>query len=277
MFGWQGDNMDLREKQFDKKRVTCIAVLVIVAVCAIGYIIYYNWKLDRNEEQYEELRQTETVVEAIVVQDTEQEETIYCEQIYDFEELQETNEDIYAWIIVPGTQVDYPILQSGTDNYYLDHNLDHSTGYPGCIYSNSCNARDFSDKNTVLYGHNMKNGSMFGCLHEFEDADFFDENRWIYVYTPKERLSYEIYAAVKFSDVYIPAYYGVSDGVGEDAFLSDIVTASEDSDVSHIADEMELTGEENIIVLSTCVNGEESRRYLVVGVLKEEAFYQEGN
>lgn len=265
--------MDLKEGHFEKKRVVCVIILVVIAVGCIGYIVYYNQSLHRNEAQYEELRQTESV-EAVVEVSTEQDEVIYCEQVYDFEELQETNEDIYAWITVPGTQVDYPILQSETDNYYLEHNLDHSSGYPGCIYSNLCNAKDFSDYNTVLYGHNMKNGSMFGCLHEFEDADFFAENRLIYVYTPERRLTYEIYAAVKFSDVYIPAYYDVGNEIGKDAFLSDVVAVSEDSEISHIFEALDTTEAERIITLSTCVNGEREKRYIVVGLLKEEAYYR---
>lgn len=120
---------------------------------------------------------------------------IYCDPVYDFGQLHEQNEDIYAWIVVPGTQVDYPLLQSETDNYYLDYNLDHSKGYPGCIYTNQCNRKDFSDYNTVLYGHNMKNGSMFGSIHSFEDETFFDGHPYIYVYTENERLTYEIYEA----------------------------------------------------------------------------------
>ncbi len=102
---------------------------------------------------------------------------------YDFEKLRETNGDIYAWITVPGTQIDYPVLQSDTDNYYLEKNLDHTKGYPGCIYSNSCNSREFTDLLTVLYGHNMKNGSMFGSLHDYEQEEFFRENREIIIYT----------------------------------------------------------------------------------------------
>lgn len=263
--------MDLQEKNTDKKKLITIAILVVIALGAIGYLIYYNWNLKKNEQQYEELRQTEST-ETLALE-TDQEEKIYCEPLYDFEELRGTNEDIYAWITVPGTQVDYPILQSDTDNYYLDHNLDHSSGYPGCIYTNQCNAKDFTDYNTVLYGHNMKNGSMFGCLHEFEDADFFAENRLMYVYTEKQRLTYEICAAVKFTDVYIPAYYNVTDKIGRDAFWSDIVSLSEGSEVSHLLENVQLSAEDRLITLSTCVNGQGEKRYLVVGKLIEEADY----
>lgn len=265
--------MNLPKGQFDRKKIISAGILFVIGVVAAVYVVHYNRQLDEKESQFDSLRETESV-EAVVIETTETEEIVYCEELYDFEDLKETNADIYAWITVPGTQVDYPVLQSETDNYYLDHNLEHSGGYPGCIYSNLCTAKDFSDYNTVLYGHNMKNGSMFGCLHEFEDADFFEENRLIYVYTPEKRLTYEIYAAVKFSDVYIPAYYSVTDAAGKNAFLSEVLAACEESEVSHVQKDREITGEERLITLSTCVKGESSKRYLVVGVLTEETLYK---
>ena len=83
----------------------------------------------------------------------------------DWEGLREVNTDVYAWITVPGTVIDYPILQHATDNtYYLYYNIDGSYGYPGCIYTENLNSKDFTDNNTVIYGHNMKDGTMFTDL-----------------------------------------------------------------------------------------------------------------
>ena len=71
------------------------------------------------------------------------------------------NSDVYAWITVPGTEIEYPILQHHSDNsYYFMHNIDGSYGYPGCIYTENLNSKDFTDNNMVIYGHNMKNDSM---------------------------------------------------------------------------------------------------------------------
>ena len=99
------------------------------------------------------------------------------EKNIDWEELKSENPDIYAWIYIPGTNVDYPILQHPDEkSYYLDHNIDGSEGYPGCIYTQNVNSKDWMDPNTVIYGHNMNDGSMFHDLHKFEDNAFFDEN-----------------------------------------------------------------------------------------------------
>ena len=99
------------------------------------------------------------------------------EKNIDWAELKSENPDIYAWIYIPGTNVDYPILQHPDEkSYYLDHNIDGSEGYPGCIYTQNVNSKDWMDPNTVIYGHNMNDGSMFHDLHKFEDNAFFDEN-----------------------------------------------------------------------------------------------------
>lgn len=252
------------------------AVLLIVVIGCVGYLAHYYCTLDRQEALYEELRVTEApesvMIEAEVTEQGETEPQT-CEAVYDFDALQEENADIYAWITVPETQVDYPVLQSETDNYYLERNLDDSPGYPGCLYTNKCNQKDFSDYNTVIYGHNMKNGSMFGCLHSYEDAEFFDENRKIIVYTKEGCLTYEICAAVKFTDVYIPAYYDGTTSLGRDAFLAAVKEESAKSDVSHIAEDIEIQPEDKIITLSTCVNGEREKRWLIVGRLVSELPY----
>lgn len=254
------------------KRLLAAALLVIVAACLLYEGIYYI-RLNQKEKLFASLR-----VEAEIQfpeESTEEsaEEVQYVEPVYDFDVLREQNDDVYAWIVVPGTQVDYPVLQSETDNYYLEHNLDNSSGYPGCLYTNKCNLTDFSDYNTVIYGHNMKNGSMFGCLHSFEDEEFFEENRQIIVYTEEKRLTYEIYAAVKFTDYYIPAYYDVTTATGKGIFLNALTEESEGSEVSHIREDMEILTEDRIITLSTCVNGESDKRWLIVGRLVSEDLY----
>ena len=98
----------------------------------------------------------------------------------DFPSLQAQNPDVYAWIQVPGTEVDYPILQSPDDNgYYLDHDINKSEAAAGAIFTENYNTKTFEDPNTVIYGHDMKNGSMFGTLREFQNQCFpghFPEN-----------------------------------------------------------------------------------------------------
>lgn len=96
----------------------------------------------------------------------------------DFAELSSINPDIYAWIRIPDTQIDYPVLQrEENDTYYLRHNSSGRYAFAGSIYTEEANSRDFKDPMTVLYGHNMRDGSMFQNLHFFEDETFFADIR----------------------------------------------------------------------------------------------------
>lgn len=205
---------------------------------------------------------------------------IFCRPVVDFGDLAEINEDIYAWIVVPGTAVEYPVLQCETDNYYLEHNLDHSEGYPGCIYSNACNQREFSDYNTVIYGHNLSRDRMFGSLHRFEEEEFFEENREIILYTSEYRLTYEVLAATAYYDFYIPAYYDLTTYEGMAAFWES-VKSCEGEENSHVRSDTILTKNDQLVTLSTCIRHVEDHRYLVVGRLIEKAWYypetEEGN
>ena len=113
-----------------------------------------------------------------------------------FDELIERNSDAYSWIYIPNTNISLPVMQSAEDdNFYLEHDIDKNYKFAGCIYSQSKNKKDYSDRVTVLYGHNMADGSMFANLHYYMDDEFFDTHRYIYIYTPDRRLTYEVVSA----------------------------------------------------------------------------------
>lgn len=185
-----------------------------------------------------------------------------------FEELQAVNPDVYAWITVPGTEIDYPILQHASDNsYYLMHNIDGSYGYPGCIYTENLNSKDFTDNNTVIYGHNMKNGSMFAQLHKFEDPDFFRENREVLIYLPDEVLHYTIFAAHIYDDRHLLYSFDFADPEVYEQYLQSIFDTRDMS--ANIDKEMTVTKEDQIITLVTCIGSQPNNRLLVQAVLTE--------
>ena len=183
-----------------------------------------------------------------------------------FTELQQVNPDVYAWITVPGTEIDYPILQHASDNsYYLMHNIDGSYGYPGCIYTENLNSKDFTDNNTVIYGHNMKNGSMFAQLHKFEDPDFFNENREVLIYLPDEVLHYTIFAAHIYDDRHLLYSFDFSDPDVYQKYLDSVFNTRDMS--ANIDKDMTVTKEDQIITLVTCIGSQPNNRLLVQAVL----------
>ena len=192
------------------------------------------------------------------------------EKEIDFADLQENvNPDIYAWIYIPDTQIDYPVLQHPTDNYYyLEYNLDGSKGYPGCIYTEDYNEKDFSDPNTVIYGHNMKNGTMFAGLHKFEDSEYFEEHPYVYVYTEDRLFAYEIFAAHESGNEHILYNNDFSDSYVFAKYLAEIMTGRTMN--GNIREDLSVTADDRIVTLSTCVANRPEKRYLVQGVLLNE-------
>lgn len=193
------------------------------------------------------------------------------DRVIDFEALKkDVNKDIYSWIIVPGTVIDYPILQHPTEmDYYLDHNLNGSTGYPGCIYTQRMNSKDWSDPNTVLYGHNMKNGTMFAALHKFKQQEFFEEYPYFYIYTEDNKiLVYQVFAAYEFTDAHILLLYDFHTESGIQYYFDTIRTY--DGINNNYNMDVELTADSKVVTLSTCISNKPTNRYLVQGVLVAE-------
>lgn len=190
-----------------------------------------------------------------------------------FYELMEINPDIYAWIYIPNTNVDYPIAQSEkgvSDSFYLDHNVYKNYQFSGTIYSEKQNAKDFSDPCTVLYGHNMLNGSMFASLHNFNDIEFFDNNNTIFVFTEDKLYTYLIYSAYQYDDRHILNSFDMNDASSFREYLDS--TLLQRPYYCNVREDIRLSTDDRILTLSTCMNGGGNVRYLVQGVLVDEQY-----
>ena len=184
-----------------------------------------------------------------------------------FDELMKKNPDIYAWLYIPNTNVDYPVCQSsdGNDDFYLDHNIYKEYQFSGTIYSQSLNKRDFNDPVTVLYGHNMLNGSMFASLHNFEDDDFFKKNNTAFVITKDKLLTYLIYSAYTYDDRHILYSFKMDDEASLRSYQE--TTLDPRSYDKQVRKGVTLNKDNKILTLSTCTNDGGNTRYLVQGVL----------
>lgn len=188
-----------------------------------------------------------------------------------FDELMEINPDIYAWIYIPNTNVDYPVARStsdGDDSFYLEHNVYRQYQFSGTIYSEIKNQPDFHDRVTVLYGHNMLNGSMFATLHNFADPDFFEQNNTIFIQTKDKELTYLVYSAYTYDDRHIlNSFFFDNDDVFQEYidFTLNPYTYS-----GNVREGVKPTINDKILTLSTCTSGASNTRFLVQGVLVDE-------
>lgn len=187
----------------------------------------------------------------------------------DFDTLRETNPDVYAWITIPGTVIDYPILQHATDDsYYLNYTIDGVEGYPGCIYTEHVNSKDFTDNNTVIYGHNMRNGTMFTDLHKFREADFFAKNDTVYIYTPEKQFTYKIFAAYLYDDRHLMNSFDFSDMDVYSDYLLELQNIHSIDENANLRKDITITESDKIITLITCIREQPEKRVYVQAVLQ---------
>ena len=189
----------------------------------------------------------------------------------DFDKLTERNEDVFSWIRIENTNIDYPILHpNGKDNsFYLRKNIDKEYDRQGVIYIEDYNKTDWSDPVTLIYGHNIWTmGTMFYQLHNFEDAQFFNDNRYIEIYAKGRALKYEIYSAFEYDNRHIMYSFNFNDKKVLKSFID--YTLDPISLNKNVRANTKVTAEDKIIVLSTCIKNKDDSRYLVVGVLRED-------
>ena len=259
-------------KKKKKKWTIVLVICIVVVIIAVLFIVVQQVQRSQRAEVYEEMQQAYTVEEEEEeeTEEPEEEEKETTVNIpIDFDSLQKENPDIYAWIRIKDTVIDYPVLQSADDDdYYLDHTVEGASGYPGSIYSQSkYNGTDMTDNVTVLYGHNMRDGSMFGDLSEYSDEEYREAHAKIKVYTPEHIFTYKVVFAVTYDNRHILSSFDTEEARGYTDFLSSI--QSEHYIPSWTEDPFEVTASDRLLILSTC-NNNDSQRFLVGAVLVKE-------
>lgn len=233
----------------------------ILLIASVFYIVNYYFL---NKQQDIGLGQFEITTTIPKTSDNKTSKSLESNPI-DFKNLQSVNSDIYAWIKIPGTKVNYPIAQSKTsDSYYLTHNYKKQYDPKGTIYSEKLNKTDFNDPNTLLYGHNSYSGEMFRGLYNFKEKSFFDKNKKFYIYMPNKKLTYKIFSAYIYDNRHILHAFDFSNKETFNQYLKD---SQNPNSIVKNTRKAELNEDSKIITLSTCEAGQPTLRYLVQGVL----------
>ena len=256
-------------KKIISAAVTIVVIILIIAVA--GFIGYKSCVQSAPVNEYRVEATEESGTEGgkdLTVSGSEKSKK--AKNPIDFKSLQKKNFEAFGWIYIPGTNVDYPILQSESDdNFYLHRDLNKDYKYAGSIYMQYCNSSEMTDRVSVLYGHNMMDGSMFASLHRFESQDFFDKHRWFYIYLPKQKLTYEIVSAYEFDSRHIMNSYNFAENKIFKDYLETIQNPR--ALVSNVREKLhhKLTIKDKIVTLSTCLDSGDGR-YLLQGVLVKD-------
>lgn len=231
------------------KRLIFLSILRILFFIALIISIVYIVKWYINNKQNEMLQ--EKVSEAISI---ENEYGIATKYKVDFNKLKEINEDTVAWLKVNGTYIEYAVVKGNDNSYYLNHNFDKKYNSAGWIFADYKNKFDGTDKNIVIYGHNMRDNSMFGTLKNVLEEAWYnnEENYVINFVTEKEEQKYQVFSIyqIKNEDYYIDTEFKNNEF---EKFVNTIKSRS-------IKDfSIEVSSEDSILTLSTCANNNKYR------------------
>lgn len=167
--------------------------------------------------------------------------------------------DSVAWLYIPDTNINYPVMQSGDNDYYAHRATDGSYLYAGSLFMDYRCSSDFSDFNSVIYAHNMGNGTMFADIPNYENEEYFMEHSYGWLTTEDEVRLIDFFAVARTTDT-------------SGLYLADPIFEEWDSQLRNCASiykEIGISEEDNLITLSTCTSVEGNSRTILVGKIIE--------
>ncbi|HWR40588.1 MAG TPA: class B sortase [Patescibacteria group bacterium] len=181
--------------------------------------------------------------------------------VVDFTSLERINPDVVGWLAAEGTEIDYPVVRGKDNDFYLRHLFTGERNKLGSIFMDYRNHSDFSDKNTIIYGHNMKDGSMFSSLTKYKDQRYYDNFPTMLLYTPVGDFTIELFAGIVVDGNYESVRFDFKD---DDDFQSyiDLLKKKSTFESNTIA-----KADDRIITLCTCSNEFNNARYALYGKL----------
>lgn len=266
-------------------RIGLLVTLSIVFICSLAGVVYHIVDRQKGTEDYAEAAAlvklptlpenspVPTPSERVSVPADEGPETAYVWQDpyadalreMDFSALREVNPDVIGWIVIPDTVISYPLLHGEDNEYYLKHTWKKDRNAMGSIFMESRCSGTFRDFNTIVYGHRMRGGSMFGTLKYFSKASYWEAHPYIYVVTENGEATYAIFAAYEAeleSDTY---RINISDEEERRTFLTYCM------DRSVIETGVVPTVDDYILTLSTCTGNGHATRWVVQAVRLPQA------
>lgn len=251
-----------------KKKNPFSFLLLLCCLAVAGFSAYKLYTFYRGyhdaDLEYEALTDYVEIDDTLPEDADDGKKTSKCPITVDFDALRTINEDVVAWIYIPGTQVNYPVVQ-GTDNeYYLNYSFEKKRNFCGAIYLDWNCKPDFSSDNSIVFGHNMKNGSMFGALKKSYDIEYNEDADWkehsdIWVITPQADMKYRIYAAREITAGKDEGVYMV-DFAEREGYMA---WMEEQKRMSQYETKTDTSSPEPSLTLSTCTSTSEDGRFVV--------------
>ncbi len=272
-------------KRREKRRRLTIVLCSVTAIACLGYFgaySYYNYRTESDYDALSALKEKEPVFQggepaAPVIHYNSDEPVEIPEVLEEYKNLLNKNKRLIGWVKIDDTNIDYPVMQTVDNEYYLDHNLNQEYDKNGSIFMDKdCDVLKPST-NLILYGHHMKSGKMFGDLDQYEQESYYEEHKYINFDTIYEKGLYEVMYVFR-SRVYSEAevvfkYYQFIDALSEVEFNSymDEMAAISLYDTGVTAEYGD-----RLLTLSTCDYQEKNGRFVVVARKVTAKEYENG-
>ncbi len=251
-----------------KKKYRILLTSIFIIICLIGLIYslinIINWKKDVDDNK----KIQDQIEDNIIIVEPTKEETKVKYDI-DFKTLKETNKDTIAYVKVNNTNIDYVVVKGSNNSYYLNHNFEKNWNIAGWIFGDYHNKFDESDRNLIIYGHNTKDGSMFGTLKNVLNKEWYEneENHIVVLVTENGQYEYRVFSSYSITpeDYYINTIF--KDNNEFDGFVKKLKSRS-------VYDyNVEVTGEDKILTLSSCI-GDGKKRVVLHAKLIEKVDFE---
>lgn len=246
-----------------------ILVMFIGAIAVFGFSLWktigINRAYEKGDRVYSEI-ESQVVAENVEFEpkitddpkDLEKEPQKESMISVDVKKLQTINKEVVGWIYIPNSAISYPLVQGQDNEKYLHKTYNGADSIYGSIFVSNENSGDFSDLHTVIYGHNMRNGSMFGSLKKYSDSEYFKNHRNIYIFTEKETYRYRVFSC-HVTNATGKIYKTIFDDSFSYAEFLDMAKSN-----TQIRTNLEVSELDKTITLSTCT-GNEATRFVVHG------------
>ena len=245
------------------KKLLSASAIILALLCAVCIITALY--LERKPQ----LPDTDSSVQSTKSSDVFTTSVKY-ESPIDFESLKKESTDIIAWLKIDGTDISYPVLfREGDNSYYLRRDIYGKYDKNGSLFIEDYNETDFNDPVTIIYGHHMSSGAMFGRLQEiYTNPETFSKHSKITVYMPEKELVYRVFCAVPLDNSHILYYHNFNNRLIFEEYFKEVF---ETRSLLAIFDEtVSVTPDNKVLMLSTCFDKDYSRRYVVMAVCENE-------
>lgn len=236
-------------------------IRIIILILAIGIITFSGYNLWNIYSEYTaggklyDDYANEFIINLEQAPEQKEEEAIFS---VDFDALLARNKDVVGWLYIEDTPINYPIVQGSDNDYYLRRLLDGSYNIAGTIFMDYKNSSDLTDLNTIIYGHNLKNGTMFSNLKDYGAQEYYDNHPVMHLLTPEGDYVIELIAGYQ-TNIY-SNIYKTPETAEELLLLYDEIIK-----LSTFKSDISLYDGDRLITLSTCSEGGDESRYVLIG------------